>query len=102
MAEWLAHRDDPLPRAPTGDQPALVAVPLRGPALLTLEDMQVIRGEVHSLSRAGAAFCCAGPDDLSLGQRGYLAVRGWMEDRPVRILGLEPGLIRLAFLPKPL
>lgn len=105
MAQWLAHRDDPPApapaSAPTGTRPAFVAVPLRGPALLTLEDMQVIRGEAHSLSRTSAAFCCAGPDDLYRGQEGYLTVRGWAADRPVRILDLEPGLVRLGFLPKP-
>ena len=100
MAQWLAHRDDPSPGMLADRQHPFVAVPLRGPALLALDDMQVIRGEAHSLSRAGAAFCCAGPDDLHRGQVGYLTVRGWAQDRAVRIVDLHPGLIRLAFLPK--
>ncbi|WP_154667284.1 hypothetical protein [Niveispirillum irakense] len=101
MAQWLAHRDDPPDAAPPYPRPPFVSVPLKGPALLMLDDMQVIRGEAHSLSRTSAAFCCAGPDDLYRGQEGYLTVRGWATDRPVRILDLEPGLIRLVFVPKP-
>ncbi|MFV3076580.1 PilZ domain-containing protein [Niveispirillum fermenti] len=118
MAEWLARRGGGLPPvagggvlpagrdgAPASGTPAagpgpdrrrFPRVPLRSPALLSLGD-RVMRGETVNLSRTGACFACVGPVGLSLGDTGSFSVRGWVEDRPARIVGLEPGQIRLAF-----
>lgn len=100
MAEWLAHRDEQAPRRsrrPLTERRRFPRVPVCSPALLMLGD-RVIKGETVDLSRTGACFTCAGPDGLELDSTGSFSVRGWVEDRPARIVGLEPGRIRLAFL----
>lgn len=102
MAEWLAHRGDAPPPSPPvtsrvpSDRRRFPRVPLRSPALFALGD-RVMRGETVNLSRTGACFACVGPVGLSLGETGSFSVRGWVEDRPARIVGLEPGRVRLAF-----
>jgi hypothetical protein len=100
MAEWLAHRDDrPAPtrrKRPVGERRRFPRVPVRSPALLTLGD-RVIRGETINLSRTGACFACTGPEGLDTDMSGVFSVRGWVEDRPARIVALDPGQIRLSF-----
>lgn len=101
MAEWLAHRDDePAPttrsKRPAGDRRRFPRVPIRSPALLTL-DGHVIRGETVNLSRTGACFSCNGPEGLEIDMKGVFSVRGWVEDRPAHIVALAPGQVRLRF-----
>lgn len=101
MAEWLAHRDDDQPapssrKRSTAERRRFPRVPVRSPALFALGD-RVIRGETVNLSRIGACFACAGPEGLVVEMTGIFSVRGWVEDRPARIVSLEPGQIRLQF-----
>ena len=101
MAEWLAHRDDqPSPagrKRNAGEHRRFPRVPVRSPALLTL-DGRVIRGETLNLSRTGACFSCIGPEGLVVDNAGVFSVRGWVEDRAAVIVALAPGQIRLKFI----
>ncbi len=100
MAEWLARRDEqprPTSRRPPTERRRFPRVPVCSPALLAMGD-RVIKGETVDLSRTGACFSCAGPEGLDLDSTGSFSVRGWLEDRPARIVGLEPGRIRLTFI----
>lgn len=100
MAEWLAHRDDVKPRTrrkqPATERRRFPRLPVRSPALFALGD-RVIRGETVDLSRTGACFSCAGPEGLDVEMTGVFSVRGWVEDRPARIVALGPGQVRLTF-----
>ncbi|MFV3127679.1 PilZ domain-containing protein [Niveispirillum sp. KHB5.9] len=101
MAEWLAHRDDDRPapsnrKRTAAERRRFPRVPVRSPALFALGD-RVIRGETVNLSRTGACFACTGPDGLETEMTGIFSVRGWVEDRPARIVALDPGQIRLQF-----
>ncbi|MBP7335328.1 PilZ domain-containing protein [Niveispirillum sp.] len=102
MAEWLAHRgDQPAPTAAPRKRPGterrhFPRVPVRSPALLTLED-RIIRGETINLSRTGACFACTGPEGVETDIVGVFSVHGWVEDRAARIVALEPGQIRLTW-----
>jgi len=100
MAEWLAHRDErPFVRRRSGgdERRRFPRVSVSSPALLALADA-LIRGETVNLSRTGACFACPAVDGITEGDQGIFSVRGWLDDRPARIVAIEPGQIRLVFI----